>query len=55
MRAAFLYLLIRNTTPGKIDEIRSIANEHNALIVEESLGATYKGKQSGSFGDYSLY
>ena len=43
-------------TPGKIDEIRSIADKYNALIVEdaaESLGATYKGKQTGSFGDYS--
>ena len=42
-------------TPGKIDEIRAIADKHNALIVEdaaESLGATYKGKQTGSFGDY---
>ena len=31
-------------TPGKIDEIRAIAEEHNALIVEdaaESFGATY--------------
>ena len=44
-------------TPGKIDEIRNIANRHGALIVEdaaESLGATYKGKQSGLFGDYSV-
>lgn len=42
-------------TPGKIDEIRAIADKHNALIVEdaaESLGATYKGKQTGSLGDY---
>ncbi len=42
-------------TPGKIDEIRAIADKHNALIVEdaaESLGATYKGKQTGNFGNY---
>ena len=41
-------------TPGKIDEIRRIASAHNALIVEdaaESLGAIYKGKQTGTFGD----
>ena len=41
-------------TPGKIDEIRAIADKHGALIVEdaaESLGATYKGKQTGLFGD----
>ena len=42
-------------TPGKIDEIRAIADKHGALIVEdaaESLGATYKGVQTGIFGDY---
>ena len=42
-------------TPGKIDEIREICNRHGALIIEdaaESLGATYKGKQTGTFGDY---
>lgn len=42
-------------TPGKIDEIRAIADSHGAVIVEdaaESLGATYKGKQTGTFGDY---
>ncbi|SEG13614.1 dTDP-4-amino-4,6-dideoxygalactose transaminase [Eubacterium ruminantium] len=41
-------------TPGKIDEIRKIADEHGALIIEdaaESLGATYKGVQTGCFGD----
>ncbi len=44
-------------TPGKIDELRRICDEHGALIVEdaaESLGATYKGKQTGNFGDYSI-
>ena len=44
-------------TPGKIDEIKAIADKHGALIVEdaaESLGATYKGKQTGTFGDYSV-
>ena len=43
-------------TPSKIDEIRKIAKEHNALIIEdaaESLGATYKGKQTGTFGHYN--
>lgn len=42
-------------TPGKIDAIRAIADAHGAVIVEdaaESLGATYKGKQTGSFGNY---
>ena len=43
-------------TPGKIDEIKAIADKHGALIVEdaaEALGATYKGKMCGSFGDYN--
>lgn len=43
-------------TPSKIDEIKAIADKHNALIVEdaaESLGATYKGKQTGTFGNYN--
>ncbi len=44
-------------TPGKIDEIRTICDKHGALIVEdaaESFGATYKGVQTGNFGDYSI-
>ena len=44
-------------TPGKIDEIRKIADQHGALIVEdaaESFGATYNGIQTGCFGDYSV-
>ena len=42
--------------PGKIDEIKAIADRHGAVIVEdaaESFGATYKGKQTGSFGDFN--
>lgn len=42
-------------TPGKIDEIRAVADKHRALIIEdaaESFGATYKGRQTGNFGDY---
>ena len=44
-------------TPGKIDEIRAVADKHGALIVEdaaESFGAAYKGKQTGCFGDVSI-
>ena len=44
-------------TPGKIDEIRSIADAHGALIVEdaaESFGATYRGIQTGCFGDEAV-
>lgn len=42
---------------GKIDEIRRIADEHGALIIEdaaESFGATFNGTQTGCFGDYSI-
>ena len=41
---------------GKIDEIKSICDKHNAIIVEdaaESFGATYKGRQTGTFGKYN--
>lgn len=41
-------------TPAKVDEIRKIAEEHDAIIVEdaaESLGAIYKGKPTGTLGD----
>ena len=44
-------------TPGKIDEIKSICEKHNAILIEdaaESFGATYKGKQTGSFGAYNI-
>ncbi len=42
--------------PGRIDEIKDICKRNGALIIEdaaESLGATYKEKQTGTFGDYS--
>ena len=44
-------------TPGKIEELNKIINEHNAVLVEdaaESFGATYKGRQTGTFGDYNI-
>ncbi len=43
-------------TPTKVDEIREICDRHGAVIIEdaaESLGASYKGKQTGSFGIYN--
>lgn len=42
--------------PGKIDEIKEICKKHNAIIIEdsaESLGASYKGQQTGNFGDFN--
>ncbi len=43
-------------TPAKYDEIRAVCEKHGATIIEdaaESLGATYKGKQTGTFGTYN--
>lgn len=43
-------------TPGKIDQIRNICREHGAVIIEdaaESLGASYKEVQTGTFGAYN--
>lgn len=43
-------------TPAKIDEIKAICQKHNTIIIEdaaESLGATYKGMQTGTFGSYN--
>lgn len=43
-------------TPGKIDELKAICGKHDAVIIEdaaESLGATYKGVQTGTFGEFN--
>lgn len=43
-------------TPAKLDEIREICDSHGAILIEdaaESLGATYKGVQTGTFGTYN--
>ena len=43
-------------TPAKMDELRAVCDRHNAIIIEdaaESLGATYKGVQTGTFGTYN--
>ena len=43
-------------TPGKVDEIKAVCEKYDAVIVEdaaESMGATYKGKQTGAFGTYN--
>lgn len=44
-------------TPGKIDELCAVAKKHGVKIVEdaaESFGSTYKGKQTGTFGDVGI-
>lgn len=43
---------------ANMDEIMDICNRYNVPIIEdaaESLGATYKGKQTGTFGKYGVY
>ena len=45
-------------TPAKIEEIKQICEKHNVPLIEdaaESLGATYKNKQTGTFGDYGVF
>ena len=45
-------------TPAKLDEIAVLCSEHKVPLIEdaaESLGATYKGKQTGSFGKYGVF
>ena len=43
-------------TPAKFDELCAIAKKHGAILIEdaaESLGATYRGRQTGTFGQYN--
>lgn len=45
-------------TPAKLDELLSICKEHNVPLIEdaaESLGSTYKGKHTGTFGKIGIY
>ena len=44
-------------TPGKAEELRAVCDRHGALMVEdaaESLGATFRGRETGSFGDVGV-
>jgi dTDP-4-amino-4,6-dideoxygalactose transaminase len=43
-------------TPSKMDEIQALCEQYNVPLIEdaaESLGATYKGRQTGTFGKYA--
>lgn len=43
--------------PGKLDELRAVCDKHGAVLIEdaaESMGATYKGRQTGTFGDLAI-
>lgn len=44
-------------TPAKLDDIKEICGRHGAVLIEdaaESLSATYKGQQTGTFGKYNI-
>ena len=43
-------------TPSRFDEILAVCEKHGATLIEdaaESLGASYKGRQTGTFGKYN--
>lgn len=43
---------------ANIDKILEICKKHNVVLIEdsaESLGTTYKGKYTGTFGDYGIF
>lgn len=43
-------------TPAKMDELKAVCDKHGAVIIEdaaESLGASYKGIQTGSLGAFN--
>lgn len=45
-------------TPAKLKEIMEICEEHQVPLIEdaaESLGSTYQGKHTGTFGKYGIY
>ena len=42
--------------PGDVKKIKDICEKHGALLIEdaaEAMGATWEGKQCGSYGDYA--
>lgn len=43
--------------PAKINELQNVCQRYGAILIEdaaESLGASYHGKQTGSFGKYNI-
>ena len=45
-------------TPAKLDEIMAICEKHGVPLIEdaaESLGSTYRGKHTGTYGKYGIY
>jgi perosamine synthetase len=44
--------------PARMDEIMVIAKQHNLKVIEDaapSLGAEYKGRKTGTFGDFGCF
>ncbi len=44
--------------PADMDEINAVAKEHGLKVIEDSceaLGATYKGRQAGTLGDFGVF
>ncbi len=44
-------------TPGKMEELISVIKKYNAILIEdaaESMGASYRRKETGTFGDYNI-
>jgi perosamine synthetase len=44
--------------PAQMDKINAVAKEHGLTVIEDSceaLGATYKGQQAGTFGDFGIF
>ena len=44
-------------TPAKLDKILAVCEKYGATLIEdaaESLGATYRGKQTGTIGKYNI-
>lgn len=44
--------------PAEMDAINAVARQHGLTVIEDSceaLGATYKGRQAGTLGDYGIF
>jgi dTDP-4-amino-4,6-dideoxygalactose transaminase len=44
--------------PADMDAINAVARQHGLAVIEDSceaLGATYKGRQAGTLGDYGIF
>ncbi len=53
----FVILVHLYGVPAKLDEIKSICEKHNAILIEDSaeaLGATYKGKPIGTENNFNI-